>query len=58
MSESQAQAYLIARDVLRRARRTASLMAPLTDVSADRPGRSLPTRSPDGPNGRGALGRG
>ena len=47
MSESQTQAYLLARDVLRRIRRTSSLMLPTEDVTIDRRGRSVSTRSWD-----------
>lgn len=39
-SETQIQAYLIARDVLRRMQRTASLMLAYEDVTPNRPGSS------------------
>lgn len=45
MSESQTQAYLIARDFLRRIQRTSSLILPPEDVAKDRRVRSVSTRS-------------
>ena len=45
MSESQTQAYLIARDFLRRIQRTSSLILPPEDAAKDRRVRSVSTRS-------------
>lgn len=55
LNESQTQAYLLARDVLRRIQRTSSQMLPPRDLGADRRGRSVPQSSGDGSGVRGNL---
>lgn len=55
LSESQTQAYLLARDVLRRIQRTSSLLLPPQDLGADRRDRSVAMPSGDGSGVRGNL---
>jgi hypothetical protein len=47
MSDAQTQAYLMARDALRRIRRTSSLLFPPEVVTTHRRGRSVSNRSWD-----------
>ena len=52
MSEKQIQAYLVARDVLRRIRRTSSLVLPRSAAYPDPGDRSESTRLGDRSNGQ------